>query len=80
MDKRNRRKTTNREGERNPAAKLNEKQVAEIRGLLAGPNPPTQVALAEMYGVGQSTIGRIAHGKSWLRKGDGQSTQADNSV
>ena len=50
-------------GENNPAAKLNEKQVLNIRQDLA--NGGTYRGLAKEYNVGQGTIGRIKKGTHW---------------
>jgi len=49
-------------GSRNPAAKLTEQQVAEIRQL--GRTVP-QRELARRYDVGKSTIGRVQRGTHW---------------
>jgi len=51
-------------GEKNPAAKLTEKEVLEIRKLYAT-NNFTQTKLAIMFGVTQPLIGRIVKNKSW---------------
>ena len=50
-------------GERNPAAKLTESQVVEIKRLLA--RGAGYRFLAERYGVHRVTIGAIARGELW---------------
>lgn len=50
-------------GERNGGHKLKEREVLEIIAHLE--NGERQRDLARMYGVGQSTIGRIARRESW---------------
>jgi hypothetical protein len=52
-----------RRGEDNPAAKLSEAQVAEIKRLLA--RGAGYRFLAERYGVSRFAIGRIARGEGW---------------
>lgn len=56
-------------GETNPSAKLTQKQVAEIRRLLARGN--THRAIAEVFGVSRSTVTLISAGKKW-RRGNGR--------
>lgn len=51
-------------GSRNPAARLNEDQVARIRATFAL-GGITRTALAEQYGVTRSTIGRVVSGRGW---------------
>lgn len=51
-------------GERNPAAKLTEEIVREIRNAYK-PGLVSQQALADRYGVAQSTVGRILSGEKW---------------
>ena len=51
---------TDYNGARNPAAKLTECQVKEIRALNNSEN-----ALAKVYGVSRATIGRVKRGDSW---------------
>jgi hypothetical protein len=51
-------------GERNPAAKLCESQVAEIRRRFAQ-GGITRTALAREYGVHKGTVGRIISGSYW---------------
>lgn len=50
-------------GEQNPAAKLTEAQVVEIRRLLA--RGAGYRFLARRYGVSAQTIGAIARGQTW---------------
>lgn len=50
-------------GERNPAARLTEAQVAEIKRLLA--RGAGHRFLAERFGVSRTTIGAIARGERW---------------
>ncbi len=50
-------------GVNNPAAKVNERDVIEIRYLAAAQIP--QVAIAEMFGIKQSTVSCIALRKIW---------------
>jgi hypothetical protein len=57
-------------GSRNPDAKLVESQVAEI--LVALASGETQKHLASVYGVGQSTIGRIHRRENWKHVGGQQ--------
>lgn len=52
-----------RRGEDNPAAKLTEEQVQEIKRLLA--RGAGYRFLAERYGVSRTTIGEIARGQRW---------------
>lgn len=53
-------------GERVGTAKLSAAQVAIIRAILAaGPPEGMKSALARLYGVSPTTIGRIADGTSW---------------
>jgi DNA invertase Pin-like site-specific DNA recombinase len=51
-------------GERNSQAKLTEPQVQQIRRLYAT-DGTTQEALAQQFGVTQTTIGRILRGETW---------------
>ncbi len=51
---------TDYNGARNPAAKLTDQQVREIRESRA-----PESALAKIYGVTRSTIGRARRGDSW---------------
>ena len=55
--------TNYRRGERNPAAKLTEAQVIEIKRLLA--RGAGYRFLAERFGVHRVTIGAIARGELW---------------
>jgi len=50
-------------GQRNGAASLTDQQVIEIKGLLLAGLP--QAALGRRYGVGRSTVHRIATGANW---------------
>lgn len=50
-------------GEKNPRAKLTQKDVDEIRGLLT--QGLTNVSIAKRYGVTHSMISCIRRGKSW---------------
>jgi len=52
-----------RHGEANPAARLTEEQVLEIKRLLA--RGAGYRFLAQRYGVTPQTIGRIARGEGW---------------
>lgn len=58
--------TFNHKGERNPNAKLTEKNIQEIKLYLQ--NGVTQVNIATLYGVGQTQISRIKLGESWNEK------------
>lgn len=49
----------------NPSAKLDEKQVREIRKILQGGHYETIVELALMYGVSERSIRRIRDNQSW---------------
>lgn len=51
---------TDYNGARNPAAKLTDQQVREIRASKA-----PETALAKIYGVTRATIGRARRGDSW---------------
>lgn len=52
-----------RTGESNPASKLTEKEVIEIKALLkAGVN---QYVIADMYGIWQSNVHKINAGEIW---------------
>lgn len=51
-------------GQNNPAAKLANTQVIEIRRLL---NIKTLQTIADIYGVSKQTIWRIKQGKKWER-------------
>jgi len=53
---------THNSGERNGAAKLTAKDVQEIRVLL---RTKTQQWIADLYGVAQTTISRLARGINW---------------
>jgi hypothetical protein len=53
----------NKLGEQNPAARLTESQVIEIKKRLA--DGERRVLLASEYGVSTTAINRIATGKSW---------------
>ncbi|WP_169239917.1 hypothetical protein [Candidatus Roseilinea sp. NK_OTU-006] len=55
--------TRYRYGAQNPAAKLTEAQVAEIKRLLA--RGAGYRFLAQRYGVSTQTIGAIARGQAW---------------
>lgn len=55
-------------GEKSPVAVLSGRQVREIRKLLDSGS--TQNALAETFGVNQSTISRIRTGKRWASLAD----------
>lgn len=50
-------------GEKNPAAKLSESEVAEIRAALAGGK--TGVEVARRFGVSPTTISDINTGRTW---------------
>jgi hypothetical protein len=50
-------------GEKNPRAKLTEDDVHAIRGLLA--NGWTGLHVSEFFGVTQSAISSIKHGRAW---------------
>ena len=50
-------------GSTHPAAKLDDAAAAEIRRLVDG--GATQVSVANLFGVGKSTIQRIASKRSW---------------
>jgi transcriptional regulator with XRE-family HTH domain len=50
-------------GEANQGAKLSERQVAEIKGLLL--RGCLVIELADRYGVGRNAIGEIRSGKRW---------------
>lgn len=50
-------------GEENPAARLTEAHVLEIRRLHALGH--SQAGLARRFGCGESTVGRIVHRKNW---------------
>ena len=50
-------------GEKNGGAKLNERQVKEIKALLK--DGLTSAAISKRYGVGKSTVLRIKNGESW---------------
>jgi hypothetical protein len=52
---------THRVGARNPAAKLTNEQVVEIRAMIGN---ESEIALA--YSVTRATIGRIRRGESWF--------------
>lgn len=60
-------------GENNGRSKLTEKEVCEIKRLLAGGNH-SQTQLAEMYGVTFQNISCIALGKSWRQVSLGRET------
>ena len=55
--------TRYRYGENNPAARLTEAQVAEIKRLLA--RGAGHTFLAERFGVSHTTIGAIARNERW---------------
>lgn len=55
-------------GERSPTARLSSEAVAEIRSLWAA-GGLTTTALAEMYGVSQAQVSRIASGIAWPHMG-----------
>lgn len=55
--------TRYRYGAHNPAARLTEAQVEEIKGLLR--RGAGYRFLAERYGVSRTTIGAIARGQAW---------------
>lgn len=52
-------------GSRNPAAKLDEATVAQIKGLLTDERG-NRAALARQFGVSPSMVERIANGKNWV--------------
>ncbi len=54
-------------GEEHGRAKLTWEQVQEIRKLYAE-GKMSQRELAKKFGVSQTTIFRICHGKNWLRE------------
>jgi predicted transcriptional regulator len=64
MISKGRHRTTPLPGERNPSAKLNARQVDEIRS--SGGVPLTK--LAAFYGVSRTAIWNIMSGKSWTTK------------
>lgn len=51
-------------GERNPAAKLSESKVAEIRALLAA-GGLSRAAIGRCYGVSQQLVSAIASNRVW---------------
>lgn len=53
-------------GARNPRAKITPVEVAAIRS-----SPLSQTALAHLYGLGQSQVGRIRRGERWSEAGAG---------
>ena len=57
---------TSSHGERNPSAKLTYSLVETIKRRID--NGDVQADLAREYGVGNSTISRIKHGKSWSKQ------------
>lgn len=56
-------KTASHVGERNPAAKLNEGDVKEIRRLSG--SGLSNRAIARMFGVSNVSVGNIMNGKTW---------------
>ena len=66
MKKKNRGKTADRKGEKNPAAKLTEADVEHIRYLVKNSTFQKQ-EIAWMFNVNPSRISAIANGKSWKK-------------
>lgn len=54
-----------REGQKNPAARLNNRQVKRIKQRLA--SGCTNLAIMKSYGVSNATVSEIKHGKIWIR-------------
>lgn len=66
MVARDRAYTGEHHGELNAAAKLTLEQISQIRAMYR-PRKVTQVMLASMYGVSQSTISSIVLNKTWRK-------------
>jgi predicted XRE-type DNA-binding protein len=69
---RKRGKEARQNGEANDNAKLTEAQVREIIYLLQGHNKVSQQRIADLYGVKQPQISRIARRESWAHLWAGQ--------
>lgn len=52
-------------GSKKPNAKLNEKQVIQIRKLCANGKRGIKIKLAKRFGVSHGLIGHIIHGRNW---------------
>lgn len=50
-------------GERNPNARLTDAKVRSIRAQFAA--GATQAALSQAFGMGETTVGHIVHGRTW---------------
>jgi hypothetical protein len=57
-------------GVANGRAELNERDVREIRRILATPGRPTFVEIGRMFGVSKPTISHIAAGRTWTHVSD----------
>lgn len=64
-------------GSANPNARLSDRKVAEIRAL-SGIVPSSE--LAQRYGVGRSTIQKIARGESWNTDSEAINAAADAAL
>ena len=56
---------THDRGERNVQHKLTEDDVRQIRRMYVGRGGPSQRAIADQFGIGDTQVYRIIHGQAW---------------